>query len=112
MQSDIPVDNNKKIWKMKIPLKTKKFGWYLHRGVILTKDNLARRNWHGSMRCVFCHRTRLLNTYSSNAALLDLYGQSSKQPPASTHRLVLPMYLEIGFMVSILGLEHLLGWER
>jgi hypothetical protein len=26
MQSDIPVDNNKKIWKMKIPLKTKIFG--------------------------------------------------------------------------------------
>jgi hypothetical protein len=25
-QSDIPVDNNKKIWKMKIPLKTKFFG--------------------------------------------------------------------------------------
>jgi hypothetical protein len=24
LQSDIPVDNNKKIWKMKIPLKTKK----------------------------------------------------------------------------------------
>jgi hypothetical protein len=24
MQSDIPVDNNNKIWKMKIPLKTKK----------------------------------------------------------------------------------------
>jgi hypothetical protein len=24
MQSDVPVDNNKKIWKMKIPLKTKK----------------------------------------------------------------------------------------
>jgi hypothetical protein len=24
------------------------------RGVILTKDNLAKRNWHGSKRCVFC----------------------------------------------------------
>jgi hypothetical protein len=41
---DVPVDNNKMIWKMKIPLKTKVFGWYLHRGVILTKDNLAKRN--------------------------------------------------------------------
>jgi hypothetical protein len=26
LQSDIPVDNNKNIWKMKIPLKTKKIG--------------------------------------------------------------------------------------
>jgi hypothetical protein len=50
MQSDVLVD--KKIWKMKIPLKTKKFAWYLRRGVILTKDNLARRNWHGSKMCV------------------------------------------------------------
>ena len=46
-------DNNK-IWKMKIPLKTKVFAWYLRRGVILTKDNLAKRNWHGSKKCVFC----------------------------------------------------------
>jgi hypothetical protein len=56
MQSDIPVDNNKKIWKMKIPLKNKKIAWYLRRGVILTKDNLARRNWHGSKTCVFCQQ--------------------------------------------------------
>jgi hypothetical protein len=56
IQSDIPVDNNKKIWKMKIPLKTKIFAWYLRRGVILTKDNLVKRNWHGSTRCVFCHQ--------------------------------------------------------
>jgi hypothetical protein len=44
--SDLPVDNNKKIWKMKIPLKIKIFGWYLRRGVILTKNNLVKRNWH------------------------------------------------------------------
>jgi hypothetical protein len=43
IQPEILVDNNKMIWKMKIPIKTKKIGWYLHR-VILTKDSLARRN--------------------------------------------------------------------
>jgi hypothetical protein len=52
---NIPVDNNKMIWKMKIPLKTKVFGWYLRHGVILTKDNLAKRNWHGNKCCVYCH---------------------------------------------------------
>jgi hypothetical protein len=36
LQSDIPIDNKNKIWKMKIPLKTNIFGWYLCRGVILT----------------------------------------------------------------------------
>ncbi|WVZ91461.1 hypothetical protein U9M48_037629, partial [Paspalum notatum var. saurae] len=38
------------IWKLKISLKIKIFLWYLHRRVILTKDNLAKRNWHGSQK--------------------------------------------------------------
>ena len=58
--SHIPVDNNKLLWKMKIPLKTKVFGWYLRRGVILTKDNLAKRNWQGSKSCVFCHQNETI----------------------------------------------------
>jgi hypothetical protein len=32
------------IWKIKIPVKIKIFFWYLQRGIILTKDNLARKN--------------------------------------------------------------------
>jgi hypothetical protein len=44
----IPVDDNKMIWNMKIPLNTKVFGLHLRGGVILTKDNLAKRIWHGS----------------------------------------------------------------
>jgi hypothetical protein len=44
IQPDVPVDHNKEIWKLKIPLKTKVFAWYLLRGVILTKDNLAKHN--------------------------------------------------------------------
>jgi len=28
--------------------------WYLNRGVILTKDNLARWNWNGNKQCCFC----------------------------------------------------------
>ena len=35
---------NKPVWKLKIPLKVKFFICLLHRGVILTKDNLAKRN--------------------------------------------------------------------
>jgi hypothetical protein len=30
-------------WKLKLPLKIKVFLWYLYKGVILTKDNLVRR---------------------------------------------------------------------
>jgi hypothetical protein len=42
------------IWKLKVPLKIKIFMWYLKRGVVLTKDNLIRRNWKGDKKCVFC----------------------------------------------------------
>ena len=32
------------LWKVKIPLKIKIFMWFLNNKVLLTKDNLARRN--------------------------------------------------------------------
>ena len=48
-------NTNKKLWKLKIPLKIKIFLWYLKWGVILTEDNLARRNWQGSQQYCFCH---------------------------------------------------------
>jgi hypothetical protein len=28
--------------------------WFVHKEVILTKDNLAKRRWEGSKRCYFC----------------------------------------------------------
>jgi hypothetical protein len=45
---------------MKIPLKNKFFAWYLRRGVILTKDNLIKRNWHESKSCVFCSHDEII----------------------------------------------------
>ena len=53
IHSEIRVDNNKKIWCMKILLKLKIFAWYLRKGVILTKDNLVKRNCHGSKKVCF-----------------------------------------------------------
>ena len=44
----------KYLWKLKVPLKIKIFMWFLNRKVILTKDNLAKRNWTGDKHCVFC----------------------------------------------------------
>jgi hypothetical protein len=43
---DVPIDkvSSNKLWKLKIPLRIKVFGWYLRKGVVLTKDNLAKRN--------------------------------------------------------------------
>ena len=47
MNLDTPF-SNKFIWKLKLPLKIRIFLWYVQRGVILTKDNLAKRNWFGN----------------------------------------------------------------
>jgi hypothetical protein len=44
----------KYIWKIKVPLKIRIFMWFLHKEVILTKDNLSKRNWHGCTKCSFC----------------------------------------------------------
>jgi hypothetical protein len=44
----------KYIWKLKMPLKVRIFMWLLLRKVLLTKNNLARRNWNGSLKCYFC----------------------------------------------------------
>ena len=46
---------NKIIWMLKTLLKKL---WYLHRGVILTKDNLAKCNWHGSKKYCFCQKKK------------------------------------------------------
>lgn len=51
---------NKRLWKLKAPLKIKVFLWYLRRGVILTKNNLAKHNWHGNKSCCFCHKPEII----------------------------------------------------
>ena len=53
-------NQNKRILKLKSPLKIKIFLWYLRRGVILTKDNLAKRNWQGNQQCCFCHENEMI----------------------------------------------------
>ena len=54
------IERNKIIWKLRMPLKMKIFMWYLLKGVVLTKDNLARRNWNGSLRCCFCMKNETI----------------------------------------------------
>ena len=50
------IPSSKHVWKVKVPLKIKVFMWFVHKQVILTKDNLVKRNWTGSSRCSFCDR--------------------------------------------------------
>jgi hypothetical protein len=49
---------NKQLWRLKVPLKIKIFMWYMRKGLVLTKDNLAKRNWGGSKQCSFCCKDR------------------------------------------------------
>jgi hypothetical protein len=51
----------KYIWKMKVSLKIKIFMWFLHQKVIITNDNLAKRNWTGYKKCVFCDSEESVN---------------------------------------------------
>ena len=44
------------VWRLKIPLKIKIFIWFFKRGISLTKDNLAKRNWNGDRLCCFCSK--------------------------------------------------------
>jgi hypothetical protein len=53
--AQLPAPRKNMIWKLKMPLKIKIFIWYLQKGVVLTKDNLARRRWKGSLKCCFCN---------------------------------------------------------
>lgn len=47
------IPRSKHIWEVKVPLRIKIFMWFVHKGAILTKDNLAKRNWKGNQRCNF-----------------------------------------------------------
>jgi hypothetical protein len=45
-------------------IKDLKIGWYLHRDVILAKDNLVKQNWHGSRNCVLCYEDETIKHLS------------------------------------------------
>jgi hypothetical protein len=34
--------------------------WYIQMEVVLTKDNLAKRNWNGGKQCYFCHENETI----------------------------------------------------
>jgi hypothetical protein len=107
-----PTNYNNKLWKLKIPLRIKVFGWYLRKGVILTKNNLAKRNWHGSRKYVFCHQDETIkylffqcrfarSIWSVVQVALTLY------PPQSVID-----FLGTGSVALIISLKSILGWEQ
>lgn len=55
-----PIPKTMNIWKVKVPLRIKIFMWFVHKGVILTKDNSAKRNWKGNQICNFCRNNQTI----------------------------------------------------
>jgi len=49
------------IWKAKLPLKIKIWLWLIEHNAILTKDNLAKKNWSGDMHCLFCNEVETID---------------------------------------------------
>jgi len=65
---------------MKAALKVKIFLWYLHRGVLLTKDNLAKRNSGKVAKYVFVTKKRQLDTCSLIVVSPKQFGQRFRWP--------------------------------
>jgi hypothetical protein len=75
----VQVDSNKMIWKMKIPLKIKVFGWYLRSWSYSHQRQSCLNEIGMGIRVVFfVIRVRLLNTSFSNVGSQGQYGQLSK----------------------------------
>uniref|UniRef100_A0A453QH72 Reverse transcriptase zinc-binding domain-containing protein n=1 Tax=Aegilops tauschii subsp. strangulata TaxID=200361 RepID=A0A453QH72_AEGTS len=52
------------------------FMWFVHKQVILTKDNLIKRNWNGSTRCSFCDRDESIKHLFLDCPLAKILWQS------------------------------------
>ena len=80
------------VWKLKLPLKIKVFMWYLYKGVILTKDNLARRQWKGDRKCCFCSTNEtiqhlLFDCHYAKFMWSIVFISFNLKPPTSVHNL-------------------------
>jgi hypothetical protein len=87
-----PLSRSLHFWKIKVPLRIKIFMWFVHKGVILTKDNLTKRNWVGNSRCCFCDHNESIKHLFLECPLAKLLWRSihiafNVNPPSSMHTL-------------------------
>jgi hypothetical protein len=65
--------------------------WYLYKGVILTKDNLARRQWQGDRNCCFCYSNEsiqhLFECHFAKFIWRIIQVSSNLLPPTSVHNI-------------------------
>jgi hypothetical protein len=65
----------KYLWKIKISLKIKIFMWFVSKKVLLTRDNLAKRNLNGNTKCSFCDAEKSVEHLFIPVLLLGLFGR-------------------------------------
>ena len=70
------IPSSKYVWKVKVPLKIKVFMWFVHKQVILTKDNLAKHNWTEPTRCSFCDRYETIKHFFLDCPLAKVLWQT------------------------------------
>ena len=70
------ITSSKHVWKVKVPLKIKVLMWFVHKQVILTKDNLAKRNWTGSKSCSFCDSDETIKHFFLDCPLAKILWRS------------------------------------
>jgi hypothetical protein len=86
-----PPFQHRKIWKWKLPLKIKIFLWFLKKGITLTKDSLAKKNWKGSQKCVCCNLNETIQHLFIDCPLAKmiwrfiLYETNFSQPRSINH---------------------------
>jgi len=102
---------NKFIWKLKLPLKIKIFLWYRQRGVILTKDNLAKRNRTSSQKYCFCDHNATIKHLFLIAAMRKLFGILFILLLGEPHLDLLLTCLEAGSRAWGGRIKHRFLWE-
>jgi hypothetical protein len=72
---------------MKVPLKIRIIVWFLYKKVILTKDKLVKRNWHGDIKCFFYQEETIHHLFIScpftQMIWRIIYMTSNMPPPAN-----------------------------
>jgi hypothetical protein len=96
--ADTCVVYSRTLWRLKIPPRIKILMWYFKIEVVLTEDNLARRNWDGNTLCSFCSQREMIQHLFSIVILLDSYGEQCKQPLTFQF----PFWCHISLMIGLI----------
>jgi hypothetical protein len=66
---------------------------------VLTKDNLAKRNWQGNKRCCFCANDETIQHLFFSVILLEQFGPSHMRLQVFRNLIAYHICLEIGYGV-------------